>query len=474
MATIRREDGFSVAEAMVAGLILVIGGLAVLATVDTAARSTFRAEQSQVEVNRLQEEIERIVQLPFAQVALTSVPAHDTAAGNPNWRVSGTDFALSRNGTDKRALVHEGGSLQGGGTVTGAAVAPGPTPFESGDVSGSIYRYVVWLNDDSCPESLCPGSQDKKRVIVAALLDQTGSGGERAYQEVHADLVDPDAEPVENPLPPGEDQDSAWQFWLTDTPCNYDIRQPIVADHATHNTLGICDDELKTGETQGAPDLMFTEAPDLDPNFPPGDQPLYDYAQDVEPAENPGQDRGLQMKVPSGLAGMSECLPLDPEGLSEAEKQWKIHKWLSPEIPDGYDVLLEGRGTLSLWTQTINGAIHPGKICAYLFTRELDPDGQPVDAAVVNLDDPLAGDDFVYEESPWPSGDFAEIEIPMHFAAANGGAVHLLPGTRLGLAVAVHRDATLPGDGLQFNYDTPSFDSKLEIKTNSLLPIFNP
>ena len=45
-------------EVMVAALILIGGSLALLALVDTAARSTFRAEQSQVVSDRLQQEME--------------------------------------------------------------------------------------------------------------------------------------------------------------------------------------------------------------------------------------------------------------------------------------------------------------------------------------------------------------------------------------------------------------------------------
>lgn len=518
----RSERGLTIAEVMIAALILVIGGIAVLTAVDTAARSTFRAEQSQVVINRLQVEMEAIRKLSFTQVALTGVPAHASAEENPNWRVSGTSFALARDGTELRPLVHEGSGLYGGGTVSGAAVAAGPTSFQSGDVRGQIYRYVVWLNDDSCSAALCPGTQDTKRVIVAALLDSTASGGARAYQEIHADLVDPAAHPVDNALPPGGgdpgggedpecsndadddadtlvdfpddpecaddgdgdestpghqdppddppggDQDPAWQFWLTDTPCNNATRQTIVAQHATHNTLGACSAGLHTGTTPGAPDLMFTEAPELDNGFPPENQPLFDYATDVEPPSAPTADRGLQMLVPSSLLSGAGCLPFNLGGVLESNKQWKIHKWLSPAIPNDYDVLLNGRGALSLWTQTINGAVHPGKLCVYLFTRQLDILGIPVDTPVLNLDDLLAVDHFPYSESSWPSGNWAEVGIQMHFAA-----LHLLPGIRLGLAVGVHRNGTLPGDGLQFNYDTPSFDSRLEVQTSSLLPIFN-
>ena len=54
---------------------------------------------------------------------------------------------------------------------------------------------------------------------------------------------------------------------------------------------------------------------------------------------------------------------------------------------------------------------------------------------------------------------------------------HLVPGSRLGLAIAVEKAGTGVGTaetGLQFHYDEPSFDSRLEVKTHSDLPDFNP
>jgi hypothetical protein len=45
-------------------------------------------------------------------------------------------------------------------------------------------------------------------------------------------------------------------------------------------------------------------------------------------------------------------------------------------------------------------------------------------------------------------------------------------GDRVGLAVGVERQGTLDGSGLQFEYDHPSFDSRIEVDTHSLLPIF--
>ena len=57
----------------------------------------------------------------------------------------------------------------------------------------------------------------------------------------------------------------------------------------------------------------------------------------------------------------------------------------------------------------------------------------------------------------------------MNFLYAAGA---LLPGERLGLAISVEKGGTNPGDGLEFMYDHPSFDSRLQIKTSSVLPDF--
>jgi hypothetical protein len=39
------------------------------------------------------------------------------------------------------------------------------------------------------------------------------------------------------------------------------------------------------------------------------------------------------------------------------------------------------------------------------------------------------------------------------------------------VAISVERSGT-DGDGLEFMYDHPSFDSRLQVKTSSALPIF--
>jgi hypothetical protein len=263
---LREESGFTVVEAMVAGLLLVVGALGMLQVFDAGTRNTYRAEESQVLNNRLQAELERLEAIPYAELAMSSNPGHVNDSNDPRSRVSGTNFALASNGTESRPMVID--SEDG--------INPGPIPFETGDVSGEIYRFVVSTPDPACG-TYCPGDEDLKRVVVAAKIDEAPVSFEHSYDEIQTAVVDPDATPVDNPGPPDEEEEGASaEFWLTDTPCSSPTRQPITQDHTAHNTRATCSEGLQTGTTPGAPDLMFTEAPPLDPNYPPGDQPLVD------------------------------------------------------------------------------------------------------------------------------------------------------------------------------------------------------
>ena len=118
------------------------------------------------------------------------------------------------------------------------------------------------------------------------------SGGQRGYQELQGQIADPDIHPEDNanPIDPSDEQAQPWTFFLTDTPCNEATRQAITADHLMHNTRGICGTGPTNGNSPGAPDLLYPEPPPFDP-----EQPTFDYATDVEPVEDPGSDRGLQL-----------------------------------------------------------------------------------------------------------------------------------------------------------------------------------
>ena len=453
----RREGGFAVVEILVAVLILATGAIAVLGLFDASTRNTYRAEQTQVAINRAQRELEQIRQLAYKDVALTTTPAASSDPKNPDYRVSGSNFALGWDGatpSDNAEMV-----VKNIGGVTDGSVSPGPTSFTSGDVSGKVYRYVVWRDDPGCqlvPNSTidaCPGPHDYRRVVVIVKLDDAAISFTRAYTEVQSNFSDPDASTQTSNDPGGGGPPvTAQQFFLSDTTCNNSARQDITGDHAEHQTWGTCNDP-----NPQKPDGLYTDAPpDPDPNDP-GIPLLYDYANDVEPSLNPGQDKGLQL------------LRQDANGCSfsgGSSPQYKIHRWLSQPLPLVFQ--MSGQATLEFYTRTINDVNAQGTICVFVFIRketaaECNPLPPPCDTQLIDLTSPPNAF-FVYSENPWPAGAWARRRIPMSFSSTTATT-----GQRVGVEIAVRRNGTT-GDVLEFMYDHPDYPSRLEVKTSTPLP----
>jgi hypothetical protein len=464
----------TIVEVVVAGLILTLGALGVLGVVDAATRNTFRAEQSQAVANVLQREMEQLRQIPYEELALTGLPPSSPDPEHPSSRISSTRFFYTdRNEKGLKPLVYNEGEADGE-TIKGGTVDPGPTPFVVGDTRGEIYRYVVW---DNCPSALCADGRHLKRAVVAVTLDETASGGTRRYQEVQSQFVDPAAEPSTFPGgEPGGDGTVPWTLWLSDTPCDQTERLAHPTEnggHPTHNTRGDCADGLQTGNVPGAPDLLWTEAPELPPTEGPTEEPpdyKYDYASDVEP--QPTGDEGLQL-LPGGdcsstaTTDFARGVATEPDAVPNTFQ--KIHRWLSPPMPASDsedDVLLTGDGTLSLWTRSISGAVYQGSICAWLFVRSYGEE-TITDTLAVNLGPPLSLH-FRHFETAWPSNGWTEITLPLSFGyAEEGGALPAPEGSRVGLAVSVGSDTPT---GLQIIYDEPSFESRLVLETTGALP----
>src|SRR5687768_12498909 len=141
-----REDGFTVFEMLVASMLLVVGMMATLLAFDSSTRNTLRLKQSQVMLERAQQEMEKIRALPYNQIALTVLPAQSSDPESPASRISAGSFALTRDLTRYASLVVNGTSLFPNRTVTGGTLAPEST-VTSGDLTLRVYRYVVWRRD---------------------------------------------------------------------------------------------------------------------------------------------------------------------------------------------------------------------------------------------------------------------------------------------------------------------------------------
>jgi Tfp pilus assembly protein PilV len=487
------ESGISVVEVLIAAVILALTALAIATLSTGATHGTYRAEQDQVVVNRLQNELERMRQLPFNQVALTSTPQTSTQANDPGQRVSsgGTQFDLNRNGTNTKPLAFAGGTTPEGNPIgCGAAgqpacgVNPGPEPFQSGDVSGNIYRYVVYPGVPGGSTG-CPGCSPDyfKRIIVVITLDTTVAGGTHPYQEIQSNVSSPDAVPSNNPVPPCDqntecpDQQSA-VFLLTDTPCVNPTRV-APSSHDTHNTRGRCTDGGQTGLTPGAPDLMLNAPPDTAVGQPPN------YSEDVTRSEDP--KIGLALLRTTSVPGCAAQVltgnaPNQTLDLNESEDtpQLKIHTWVTNDLNSDFGALTTADATLELWTKSLGGAAYPATLCVYVFKRiriNENLNGTNTEfvvdtPATINLNAPY----LAISKATWPqqwakvttdrfdvnmlSVDDVLNQLQSQVPAAQFTQVGQ---ARLGLALTVAQGSG--GDALDVMYDEGTYDSRFELDT---------
>ncbi|MGB7587601.1 MAG: hypothetical protein WBM00_02715 [Solirubrobacterales bacterium] len=455
-----RQSGFTIVEVVVAALVLVSGVLATFGVLSAAIINTQRTQATQVALNRAQQEMEVLRSLSNEELALTATPAHSSDPLDPNYRVSGSEFALTRTPPGNyKQLVVNGGELYGGGFVSGGKVNPGPTHFTSGDVTGEIYRYVVWRNDSNCTEAICPGTQDFKQIVVAVKLDTpSNQSGERGYVEVQSDFINPTDSSLNDPIPGSEGVVTAQQFFPSDTSCassGTTERQAIVTDHALHNTLGTCASGTHTGSTLGAPDALLRGAPPDPAPEDPSNPALYDYSNDYSTPPTPETSKGIQLRRDD--TGGCHYVPT-----GTSAPQWQVHRWVTDPMPTEFK--MSEKVTLDIYTRTLSDASYKGKVCVYLFDRH-ETGSPPVatDTMLINKVDSQPY--WSLGESPnWWRSEWHELRLTMAF----NGPQKIAAGDRLGLALSVERSGT-GQDALAFLYDHPNYRSRIEVETTTPL-----
>lgn len=450
----------TIIEVVVAAVILAIGALAAFGVLSAATKNNQRAKASQVALNRAQQELEAMRSLTNSQLAMTAAPLDSTKPLDPNYRVSEDSYDLRRQPPSSFArLVYNGGSLYGGGFVKGGIVSPGPTPFTSGDVKGSIYRYVVWRNDASCPAATCPGEQDYKQIIVAVKLNTPGNqSGERGYVEVTSDFVDPTDSALNDPIPGANGVVTAQQFYLSDTPCSptgTTVRQEITGNHPLHNTLGTCASGPQSGaKTPGAPDaLLLGVPPDPDINDE-SNPPLYDYADDFYLDPTPDTDKGVQI-IRNETVGCN----INPTGATHPDAE--THRWVTDPMTSTFSML--EKVTLEFYTRTLSDESYSGQLCVFLFKRYETGSPLPTDTPLTDKSTGLGY--WIYNPggTGWWRGAWEKVRLQMTF---NGSPYTIPVDYRLGIGMTVERGNTT-GDALSFMYDHPRFPTRIEVDTNT-------
>jgi type II secretory pathway pseudopilin PulG len=463
--SINREDGFTIVEVLVAALILVAGAIATFGVLASATVNNQRAKATQVALDKAEQEMEKLRSYSDEELALETTPQHSSEEANPNFRINNTKgtYAIVRSpASEYKEMVVKGGVRYPGETIKVGKVNPGPTSFTSGDVSGNIYRYIVWRNDASCSAETCPGEQDYKQIIVAVKLNPKADGGNPGgYVEVQSNFVDPEHSAADNPIPGAEGVVTAQQFFLSDTPCSATgetSREEITGDHALHNTLGNCASGPQTGTTKGAPDALLTGPPPDPTPEDPGTPSTYDYSNDYANSPTPETAKGIQLRREES-AGCTY-----KEG--KAAPAWEEHRWVTDPMTKEFKMTTgEGTGqvTIDFFTRALSDSHYTGKLCIYLFKRE-ESGSSFTDTMLANKVGGAAYWTWVPTGQYWSQEKWEEVTTSMTF----NGPVKIEKGQRLGLALSLERAGT-QGDGVSILYDHPSYRSRIEVDTTTPL-----
>lgn len=178
------EDGFTLIEVLVAALLMVVGIVATLQMFTTSSHITLTAQREQAAMTAAEQAMEQIRALPYASMALaTPLPSHESdgnatgdSSGNPtdpNYWVNSTGSTLkipSNFSSEASSTLSSGETL-----ISGGSVSPGPSSVSSNGYTVKVYRYITWVNDvcTYLSSDLCSGTQDAKRITVAAVISGT-------------------------------------------------------------------------------------------------------------------------------------------------------------------------------------------------------------------------------------------------------------------------------------------------------------
>lgn len=386
LGTVRRrcsaigaEDGFTLIEVAFAALIAGVGLLGTVVTFDASRDLVTLSERKEAAVHRGEREIERILSMDYEQVGLSSAPISSGDPVDPAYHVTtGTSPTYRWNQRAGAPPPHtEYLAIDPAGEVSSAV-----EPWTDGRLRGRIQRFVTWVNDARCPETLCEGTGDYKRVTVAVSFDQPDGPVKPILLSTL--IADPDAKPVgpvvdgvENPLTSpttscldarGVRVDCALgvggltrTWFLYDTPAApAGAREPILDHHATHPTVA-CGSSGSSGCP--VPDLMGEEPP---PATDPA-QPLFRYSNELSPS--------------GYVAGRVLQRDVDCQDEPSTTDNTKGQMWVTPPLTAATS--LTGRGGLSLHAHTLAEARAKTTFCLafYDVPRSLDNlgDNRPVE-----------------------------------------------------------------------------------------------
>jgi type II secretory pathway pseudopilin PulG len=417
-ARLRAEDGFTIIEAIVVAVIMVIGMFSLL-----AAQDAFRAKTSQNVVleaatHEAQQELEYLRSLGYKDLVLSASPGASTGYGDPREGMNGLQF---RPGTDTSyaPLVID--------ATAESPLAPSRS-WSAGDASGTVYRFITQepAGTTGCGQ-ICP-----KRVTVGATYQFAGA----LHSVVLTTLVaDPQQATADEITPPTTKpaQCPCWStLFLYDTPATFADRQTPSTDHILH-------------ARNDHPDLMDETAPPnpyVNNTSAPFEPTRYRYGTDLEASD------GLGMTYPGGAL-------IKPSGgcNDDADKK-KTARWTSRPVLE--NTVVTGNFTADLYTKLAGTLTGKGILCFTFYDWTIDSGGK-IGSKTKLLS---AG----WTENPYPSGtDPDEVKTGVMRFLNTGTTRTITAGRSLGVEITI--DDHSAGSAVLY-YDHPALSSSVQVESS--------
>jgi prepilin-type N-terminal cleavage/methylation domain-containing protein len=157
------QRGFTLIELLIAALIVVIGLMAMMATLDSSRTLVSTAERNEAATHEAEQEMERLFAMPYAELGTATAPGTSTDETHPRyWVQTGNKYRWNQSSASEDENLVFGGSY----TMTPNA---NWTDGE-GRLSGEVWRFVTDVYDPNVVQTPTDGA-DAKRITVAVTID---------------------------------------------------------------------------------------------------------------------------------------------------------------------------------------------------------------------------------------------------------------------------------------------------------------
>jgi prepilin-type N-terminal cleavage/methylation domain-containing protein len=166
------EDGFTLFELLVAMAVTAVGLMALVSGFDHSRELVGTAEKTEVASHQAERAMERVLALPYAQVAHSVAPVHDNDTTDPAFYVNSGAYQWDQGATGPQSDNLEVDA------VNGQIVNVASWEDSESRLSGEIHTFVTQTGDlcatytpPSGGTARCTGLERGKRVTIAVTVD---------------------------------------------------------------------------------------------------------------------------------------------------------------------------------------------------------------------------------------------------------------------------------------------------------------